>query len=502
MDSAEYKHVALGLIFLKYVSDAFTERRDALAAELKDPNCEKYLEDTADHEEVLEDRDEYLGHAVFWVPTEARWNGIQAAAKQADIGRRIDAAIDAIERDNPSLRGVLPKNYSRQELDVRRLGELVDLIGGIGLGTEEQREGDVLGRVYEYFLGQFAASEGKGGGEFYTPRSVVRLLVEMLEPYKGRVYDPACGSGGMFVQAEDFVTAHGRRKDAIAVYGQESNPTTWRIAKMNLALRGIDANLGPEWGDTFHDDKHPDLKADFVIANPPFNISDWGGDRLREDKRWAYGVPPAANANYAWLQHMVSKLAPQGSAGIVLANGSMSSQQNNEGVIRKNLVDADLVDCIVSLPTQLFYSTGISVCLWFLARDKSGAGAQKTRDRRGEILFIDARDMGHLVTKVHRELSDLDIGEVAETFHTWRSGMGTQPYGDVPGFCASVATTQVAAKEYVLLPGMFVGAATEVEDEGALDQVIAHLSSAIRADILQAAEVDAALLCELDRLAE
>jgi len=392
MDSAEYKHVALGLIFLKYVSDAFGEQRDLLDKTLNDPDSPEYVDDETDRQEILESRDEYLGAGVFWVPSEARWDGptgIQAGAKQPDIGRRIDAAMDAIERENPSLRGVLPKNYARQELDVRRLGELVDLISGIGLGTAEQRKGDVLGRVYEYFLGQFAANEGKGGGEFYTPRSVVRLLVEMLEPYEGRVYDPCCGSGGMFVQAEDFVLAHGGNKDAISVYGQESNATTWRIAKMNLALRGIEANLGAEWGDTFHDDKHPDLRADFILANPPFNISDWGGEQRRDDPRWAYGVPPATNANYGWLQHMLSRLAPHGRAGIVLANGSLTTTANGEGDIRRQLVEGDAVECIVALPSQLFYSTGIPVCLWILTRSK--AGHDGLRARHGETLFIDAR---------------------------------------------------------------------------------------------------------------
>jgi type I restriction enzyme M protein len=499
MDSAEYKHVALGLIFLKYVSDAFTERRMALAAELRDPTSEKYLEDTSEHEEVLEDRDEYTGHAVFWVPTEARWDGLQAAAKQADIGRRIDAAMDAIERENPSLRGVLPKNYSRQELDVRRLGELVDLIGGIGLGTEEQRQGDVLGRVYEYFLGQFAASEGKGGGEFYTPRSVVRLLVEMLEPYKGRVYDPACGSGGMFVQAEEFTLAHGGRRDSISVFGQESNPTTWRIAKMNLALRGIDANLGPEWGDTFHDDKHPDLKADFVLANPPFNISDWGGDRLREDKRWAYGVPPAANANYAWLQHMVSKLAPQGTAGVVLANGSMSSNSNGEGDIRKALIEADLVECMVVLPTQLFYSTGIPVCLWFLNRDKTEGGSRAWRDRRGEVLFIDARSMGHMSSRVHRELSTADLALVADTYHAWRGEPEAAEYRDVPGFCASSTRDEIAASDWNLTPGRYVGAADADVDPESIDERLARLADNLRKEVLASRSLDEDLLSGIEQ---
>ncbi len=480
MDSSEYKHVVLGLIFAKYVSDAFTERRESLRADLSDPTSDKYLDDPTEHEEVLEDRDEYLGQAVFWVPAEARWDGIQAAAKQSDIGRRIDNAMDAIERENPSLRGVLPKNYSRQELDVRRLGELVDLIGSIGLGTAQHRDSDVLGRVYEYFLGQFAASEGKGGGEFYTPRSVVRLLVEMLEPFKGRVYDPCCGSGGMFVQAEQFVIAHGGKRDAISVFGQESNPTTWRIAKMNLALRGIDANLGPEWGDSFHDDKHPDLRADFILANPPFNISDWGGERLREDKRWAYGLPPTSNANYAWLQHMVSKLAPLGSAGVVLANGSMSSTTNGEGEIRKALIEADVVECMIALPPQLFYSTGIPVCLWFLTRDKTARRAR--RDRRGQVLFIDARQLGHMVSRVHRELSVEDLRLVADTFHAWRGEPDLPDYQDTPGFCASASTAAIREAAYALTPGRYIAQADrEVADDSSAESLAVALLSAMEA---------------------
>lgn len=473
MDPGEYKHVALGLIFLKYVSDAFVERRHALASELRDPSSDKYLEDTSEHEEVLEDRDEYTAHAVFWVPVEARWDHIQAAAKQPDIGRRIDAAMDGIERENSALLGVLPKSFSRQELDVRRLGELVDLIGGIGLGSPEQRQGDVLGRVYEYFLGQFAAWEGKGGGEFYTPRSVVRLLVEILEPYNGRVYDPACGSGGMFVQAEAFVLAHGGSRDAISIFGQESNATTWRIAQMNLALRGIDANLGPEWGDTFHDDKHPDLRADFILANPPFNISDWGGERLREDKRWAYGSPPAGNANYGWLQHVIAKLTPRGHAGVVLANGSMSSVTNGEDVIRKALVDNDLIECMVALPGQLFFNTGIPACLWFLARDKGGDISRGQRDRHGETLFIDARTLGSLVTRVHRELSADEVGRIADAFKRWRRG---DSYEDEKGFSASVQLADIAAHKYNLTPGRYVGSADNEIEQLPLEERVAALN--------------------------
>ncbi len=357
MDASEYKHVVLGLVFLKYVEDAFEERRAVLRDEL---TADGITGEQA--EELLESRDEYTAEGVFWVPPEARWQHLKERAKQPEIGKLIDNAMDLIELDNPTLRGVLPKTYARPSLDVRRLGELVDLVSGIGLGSAAHREKDILGRVYEYLLGRFASAEGKGGGEFYTPRSVVKLLVEMIEPLNGRVYDGCCGSRGMFVQAERFVQAHGGRRNDIAVYGQELNDTTWRLAKMNLAIRGIEADLGPRWGDTFHEDLHPDLRADYILANPPFNVSDWGGDLLRDDPRWQYGVPPAGNANYAWLQHFAAKLSPRGVAGIVLANGSLSSQQSGEGEIRRRMLEADLVECIVALPTVLLHRhPGIAV---------------------------------------------------------------------------------------------------------------------------------------------
>ncbi len=409
MDASEYKHVVLGLVFLKYIDDAFTERREKLAADLAEEGI------TGEHaNDLLESRDEYTAEGVFWVPPEARWEFLQSKAKQPEIGKLIDAAMDAVEVENPSLRGVLPKNYARPSLDVRRLGELVDLIAGLGLGAAEHREKDLLGRVYEYFLGRFASQEGKGGGEFYTPRSVVKLLVEMIEPYQGRVYDPCCGSGGMFVQSERFVEVHGGGRNDIAVYGQELNDTTWRLAKMNLAIRGIESDLGPRWGDSFHEDLHPDLKADFILANPPFNVSDWGGGQLREDARWKYGAPPVGNANYAWLQLMASKLSPRGVAGIVLANGSLSSQQSGEGAIRQKMVEDDLVECIVALPGQLFYSTPIPASLWFLNRSKQNGHAKSAwRDRRGEVLFIDARKLGAMVDRTHRELTDEDVTRIA-----------------------------------------------------------------------------------------
>ena len=464
MDASEYKHVVLGLVFLKYIDDAFGERREELRSDLAREGF-----DEAEVDELLESRDEYTAEGVFWVLPEARWGHLRANAKQPEIGKLIDNAMDLVELDNPTLRGVLPKSFSRPALDVRRLGELVDLVSGIGLGAAEHREKDILGRVYEYFLGRFASAEGKGGGEFYTPRSVVKTLVEMIEPYQGRVYDPCCGSGGMFVQSERFVEVHGGKRNDIAVYGQESNDTTWRMAKMNLAIRGIEADLGPRWADSFHEDLHPDLKADYILANPPFNISDWGGDQLRDDARWRYGVPPAGNANYAWLQHMASHLSPRGVAGVVLANGSLSSQQSGEGTIRQAMVEGDLVECIVALPGQLFYSTQIPVSLWFLNRDKGNGhtrpGTATWRDRRGEVLFIDARKLGAMVDRTHRELTDEDIARIADTYHAWRGEPDAGAYEDVPGFCASAMVEQIAEHRFVLTPGRYVGS-EEAEDDG------------------------------------
>jgi len=471
MDASEYKHVVLGLIFLKYVDDAFTERREELAAELE---ADGITGDDA--EPLLESRDEYTANGVFWVPPEARWDDLQASARQPEIGKLLDGAMDAIEVENPSLRGVLPKNYARPSLDTRRLGELVDLVSGLGLGGSEHREKDLLGRVYEYFLGRFASAEGKGGGEFYTPRNVVKVLVEMIEPYRGRVYDPCCGSGGMFVQSEAFVEAHGGRRNDIAVYGQELNDTTWRLAKMNLAIRGIEADLGPRWGDSFHEDLHPDLKADFILANPPFNVSDWGGDRLRDDPRWRYGTPPAGNANFAWLQHMAYHLSPKGVAGVVLANGSLSSRQSGEGDIRRKMVEDDLVECIVALPGQLFYTTQIPVSLWFLNRNKrNGSARGNWRDRRGEVLFIDTRKLGYLVDRTHRELTDEEIARIARTYHAWRGEPGAGEYEDAAGFCASAKVEQIAQHNFVLTPGRYVGAEEAEEDDEPIPEKIARL---------------------------
>src|SRR6266436_2170462 len=423
MDAAEYKHVVLGLIFLKYISDSFEEHHAKLVA-----SEGEYAGANA------EDPDEYSAENIFWVPPAARWTYLHKSAKQPTIGNIVDDAMVAIERDNPRLKGILPNDYARPALDKDRLGELIDLIGTIGMGDKANRSKDILGRVYEYFLSQFASAEGKKGGQFYTPQSVVRLLVEMLAPYKGRVYDPCCGSGGMFVQSEKFVEAHGGRLGDISIYGQESNATTRRLAVMNLALRGIEADLGEEQADTFRRDLHPDLRADFVLANPPFNDSDWF--RKDDDVRWQYGLPPRGNANFAWVQHFIHHLAPAapgssgGIAGFVLANGSMSSNQGGEGEIRRTIIEADLVDCMVALPGQLFYSTQIPVCLWFIARNKRN---NRFRDRRGETLFIDARKMGALIDRIHRELTDEDVVKISATYHAWRGDKDAGTYMDVPG---------------------------------------------------------------------
>jgi len=494
MDAAEYKHVVLGLIFLKYISDAFEEHRASLQQDFTDPASEWFVsEEPAEYGPALEVRDEYAAKGVFWVPKEARWPFLQAHAKSGhtdpatkrhkNIGVLLDDAMDAIERDNPQLKGVLPKDYARPTLDKALLGALIDLVGTIGLGHKEARSQDVLGRVYEYFLGRFASAEGKGAGQFYTPRCVVRLLVEMLAPYKGRVYDPCCGSGGMFVQSEEFLEAHGGNRRDLSIFGQESNPTTWKLARMNLAIRGIEANLGAENADSFLRDLHPDLRADYILANPPFNSEDWGASKLVNDVRWKFGDPPrggerkqksgnvvfvdGGNANYAWIQHFVHHLAPSGAAGFVLANGSMSSNQSGEGEIRRKIVEADLVDCMVALPGQLFYSTPIPVCLWFLAKNKRD---RRFRDRAGEVLFIDARKMGTLIDRVHRELTDADIAEIAGTYHAWRGdrvGQAPPPvaYEDRKGFCKSATLAEIEKHGFVLIPGRHVGA-EDVEDDG------------------------------------
>ncbi len=487
MEPSDYKHVALGLIFLKYISDAFEARHQALLTE--DPAA-------------AEDRDEYLAENVFWVPKEARWSHLQANAKKPTIGTLIDDAMRAIEKENESLKGVLPKDYARPALNKVMLGELIDLISGIALNEDGDKSKDILGRVYEYFLGQFAGAEGKRGGEFYTPRSVVRVLVEMLEPYTGRVYDPCCGSGGMFVQSDKFVQEHGGRIGDIAIYGQESNYTTWRLCKMNLAVRGIDADIRWNNEGSFHKDELRDLKADFILANPPFNVSDWGGERLRDDVRWQFGVPPVGNANYAWLQHIHHHLAPNGIAGVVLANGSMSSNQSGEGEIRKAMLEADVVDCMVALPGQLFYSTQIPACLWILAKGRNNGLVKKTklRDRRGQVLFIDARSMGVMVDRTRRELTDEEIKKIADTYHAWRGEKDAGEYVDVPGFCKSATLDEIRRHDYVLTPGRYVGAAAQEDDGEPFEVKMARLAAQWRKQRAEAARLDAAIEANLEAL--
>ena len=483
MEPSDYKHVALGLIFLKYISDAFEAKRAALLnEELADP----------------EDPEEYLAENVFWVPKVARWSHLQARAKQTTIGKDIDDAMLAIEARNASLKGVLPKDYARPALNKVMLGELIDLVSGIGMAEEADRSRDILGRVYEYFLGGFAGAEGKRGGEFYTPRSVVRLLVEMLEPYKGRVYDPCCGSGGMFVQSEKFVEEHGGRIGDIAIYGQESNYTTWRLAKMNLAVRGIDADIRWNNEGSFHKDELPDLKADFILANPPFNVSDWGGDRLREDARWTFGVPPAGNANYAWLQHIHHHLAPNGMAGVVLANGSMSTATSGEGEIRRALVEADAVDCMIALPGQLFYSTQIPACLWFLARNKNPGG--DFHDRRGEVLFIDARKLGRMVDRTRREFSDEDIARIADVYRAWRGTPGAAAYEDEPGFCKAATLEEIRDHHHVLTPGRYVGAEAQEDDGEPFEERFAELRETLTGQFTESKKLSALIQKKLEEV--
>lgn len=458
MDAGEYKHVVLGLIFLKYISDAFEEKYEELKSDsLSDP----------------EDRDYYLAENIFWVVKDARWEYIKESAKKPEIGRIIDDAMVAIEKDNPQLKGVLPKDYARPQLDKTRLGELIDMFS-FKIGDRESRSKDVLGRVYEYFLSKFASAEGKNGGEFYTPRSIVKLLVEMIEPYRGRIYDPCCGSGGMFVQSEKFVEAHQGTLGDIHVFGQESNPTTWRLCKMNLAIRGIDGNIGEQHADSFHNDLHKSLKADYILANPPFNVSDWGGGRLVDDARWeGYSTPPAGNANYAWILHMLWHLAPSGIAGFVLANGSMSTNTTGEGEIRKNLVENDRVDCIITLPGQLFYSTQIPVCLWFITRNKA---AQGYRNRKGEILFIDARKIGFMADRTHKELSDDDVKSISDVYHAWRGEKDVGEYQDIKGFCKAAKVGEVREHEYILTPGRYVGIKDAEEDSEPFDEKMNRLT--------------------------
>jgi len=498
-EPSEYKHVVLGLVFLKYISDRFEERRKAIEASLSDPVSDDYIPNEARRVQLIESRDEYTSHNVFWVPSNARWDSIQAKAKLPSIGQDIDKAMDFIEKENPVIRGVLPRNYGREGLDKGRLGQLVDLIGSIGFTeTDDHGSDDVLGRVYEYFLGQFAGKEtGKDAGAFYTPRWVVKLLVEMLEPYKGRVYDPAAGSGGMFVESSKFVEAHGGKRTDISVYGQEFTDATWKLAKMNLALRGIEADMGDRSADSFTQDLHPDLRADFVIANPPFNVSNWWDAKLADDPRWKYGTPPEGNANFAWVQHFLYHLSTNGTAGFVMANGALSSKQNGEAEIRRNLVDAGLVDCIVALPSKLFYNVQIPVTLWFVSKGRAGNGH---RERTDEVLFIDARKMGTLISRKLRELTENDIARIAGTYHSWRNRDGG--YEDIPGFARSAKVDEIKSHDYVLTPGRYVGTEDEELDEEEPNEKIVRLTSELLADFERGRELENVVRRQLGEVSE
>ncbi|WP_138413505.1 type I restriction-modification system subunit M [Sinomonas gamaensis] len=487
-EPSEYKHVVLGLVFLKYISDRFEERRRTIEASLSDPDSDDYIPNETRRAVFLEDRDEYASHNVFWVPELARWGYLQGIAKLPDIGQQIDQAMDLIEKENPTIRGVLPRNYGREGLDKGRLGQLVDLIGSIGF-TESDDHGsdDVLGRVYEYFLGQFAGKEsGKDAGAFYTPRSVVKTLVEMLEPFHGRVYDPACGSGGMFVQSAEFVKAHGGERTDISVYGQEYTDTTWKLAKMNLALRGIEADLGDRSADSFTQDLHPDLRADFILANPPFNVSNWWNGKLADDPRWKYGTPPEGNANFAWVQHFIHHLSPKGTAGFVLANGSLSSKTGGEGEIRRKLVEAKLVDCVVAMPDKLFFNTGIPVSLWIVSKERHGNGH---RERQDEVLFIDARKLGVMETRRLRVLDDdRDIAKIAAAYHAWRNHDGG--YQDVPGFVKAASMDEIKQHDFVLTPGRYVGTQEAKADSEPIRDKIERLTSELYAEFDRGRELE------------
>ncbi|WP_149137308.1 class I SAM-dependent DNA methyltransferase [Cupriavidus campinensis] len=495
MDAAEYKHIVLGLIFLKYISDAFQSRRNELTQRFLDPKDDYFLQECDDEmlAEELEDRDYYREVNAFWVPEAARWESLRSHAKQADIGKRIDDALASIEAENPKLKGILDKRYARAQLPDGKLGELVDLVSQIGFGADTSKAKDILGQVYEYFLGQFASAEGKKGGQFYTPASIVKTLVAVLAPHHGKVYDPCCGSGGMFVQSEKFIEAHGGKLGDVSIYGQESNPTTWRLAAMNLAIRGIDFNLGKEPADTFIRNQHSDLRADFVLANPPFNVSDWWHGSLEGDPRWVYGTPPQGNANYAWLQHMLYHLRPTGRAGIVLANGSMSSSQNSEGEIRAAMVEGDVVECMVALPGQLFFNTQIPACLWFLAKQKT--------IRKGEVLFIDARKLGRSVSRVQIELADDDIDKIAQTVYAWRGDAEAKTiYEDVPGFCRSVKLAEIAEHGHVLTPGRYVGAEEVENDDEAFAEKMQKLTEKLGEQMAKGGELDALIRKKLGGL--
>lgn len=485
IDAAEYKHIVLGLIFLKYISDSFEVlHQQLIAGEGEHAGAD------------AEDPDEYRAENVFWVPQTARWSYLHARAKQPSIGKDLDAAMDEIEKSNPTLKGILPKVYATPNIDKLALGALIDLIGNIALGDEAAKSKDILGRVYEYFLGEFAAAEGKKGGQFYTPRSIVELMVEMIEPLHGRVYDPACGSGGMFVMSEKFVLSHRGRIDDISVFGQESNHTTYRLARMNLAIRGIDGSQ-VKWNNegSFLKDIHPDLKADYILANPPFNQDDWGWEIVKNDPRWQYGTPPAGNANFGWMQHMIYHLAPKGVMAMVLANGSLSSQSSGEGEIRKNIVDADLVDCIVALPKQLFYNTGIPACLWFISRKRLGNGDRK---RTGEILFIDASEMGHLVDRTHREFSEEDVQKITSAYHEWRKK--DSKYEDIKGFCKSAVLADVQKHNYVLTPGRYVGTADGVADGEPFEEKMQRLTSTLKGQMEEEKKLNAEIVEQLKKV--
>src|SRR3990167_3742752 len=495
MDAAEYKHLVLGLIFVKYISAPFAAHHATLVLPLAAPNDEYFYGDAApaDIAAELEDRDYYKEANVFWVPEAALWEQLRSSAKQPDIGKRIDDALTLIEAENPTLKGILDKRYARAQLPDGKLGELVDLVSTIGFGDTPDVARDTLGQVYEYFLGMFASAEGKRGGQFYTPASIVKTLVAVLNPHTGKVYDPCCGSGGMFVQSEKFIETHGGKLGDVSIYGQESNPTTWRLAAMNLAIRGIDFNLGKEPNDTFTKNQHPDLRADFIMANPPFNISDWWHGSLESDSRWLYGTPPQGNANYAWLQHMLYHLKPNGRAGIVLANGSMSSNQNNEGEIRKKMVEADVVECMIALPGQLFFNTQIPACLWFLTKHKTA--------RQGEALFIDARKLGTMISRSQLEFSDADIQQIANTVHAWRGdGEVNVTYEDEAGFCRSVALTEIVEHGFVLTPGRYVGSEAQKNDNEAFTENMQTLTETLGEQMVKGVELDALIRQKLGGL--
>lgn len=470
VESAEYKHLVLGLVFLKYISDSFERRRAVLEAATREEGNDLYIEDEGERAEVLEDRDEYISENVFWVPKKARWDILLAAATQPDIGQQIDTALFEIEKANEEqLRGVLPQIYARVPLSSQKLGELVTTIAKVGFGDDEDKARDILGRTYEYFIKRFAAAEGHRGGEFYTPQSVTRLLVEMLEPYEGRVLDPACGSCGLFIQSADFIKSHGGQAREISIYGQENNQATWRIGRMNLAIHALAGEI--RLGDSLLNDQHPGLKADFVLANPPFNQDKWGAAQVAEDARWKFGTPPDSNANYAWIQHFIHHLSPDGRAGFVMANGSLTSNQSGEGKIREAIVRDDLIDCIVACPGQLFYTTQIPVCLWFLDRNKQ-SGSE--RDRRGELLFIDARQMGQKISRTQIEFTKEEIQRITDTYHAWR-GTIDKKYEDEKGFCASVALNEIEKHDFALTPGRYVGAPETEEDEIEFEEKMAGL---------------------------